>query len=60
MGKLAKVMRWASIFAVGGEFGLHARERGVHVLQRLEHVDVPIEKQIDFGGAAAGDGANIL
>ena len=42
------------------EFGLHAGKRGVHILQSLEHINVPGEKQIDFCRAAAGDGADVL
>ena len=46
--------------AIGGDLDgrrqlrLDLRDRGVHARQRLEHVDVPGEEQIDFGGAAAG------
>ena len=44
----------------GRQLGLHARQRGVHILQRLEHVDVPVEEEVDFGRSAAGDGTDIL
>ena len=37
------------------QLGLDARNRGVDTLQRLEHVDLPREEQIDFHSAAAGD-----
>ena len=37
-----------TIFAVGGSSCLHARQRRIHVLQRLEHVHVPAEEQIDL------------
>ena len=45
----------------GGRQGaLHGRHGGVDPLEGLEHVHVPIEVQINFGGAAAGDGLNRL
>jgi hypothetical protein len=42
----------------GGEGLLDAGDGGIDQLEGLEHVDVPVEKEADFGGAAAGDGAN--
>ena len=60
IGKLANVIRLATIFAVGGKLGCNARDRRVHILQRLEHVHFPVEEQIDFRRAAAGDGAHRL
>ncbi len=44
----------------GRKFGLQTRDNRVHALQRQNHVTVPIEKQIDFGGPPAGDGLNLL
>ena len=40
--------------------GLDARQRGVDQLQRQRHVDAPVEVQIDFRRAAAGDRVHIL
>ncbi len=40
----AKVRRFTVSFAVAGSVRLDARERRVHVLQRLEHVHVPVEE----------------
>ena len=39
---------------------LHARHRGVDQLQRLEHVDVPVEEQVDLGRTAAGHRSDVL
>ena len=44
----------------GRQGGLYRRQGGVDPLEGLEHVHVPIEVQIDFGGAATGDGLNRL
>ena len=44
----------------GRQLRLHARQRGVDALQRLEHVDLPGEEQIDFRGSAAGDRPDVL
>ena len=41
-----------------GKLGLHPGNRGVHVLQRLEHVHVPAEEQIDLGRSPAGNRAH--
>ena len=42
----------------GGEGLLDAGDGGVDELEGLEHVDVPVEEEADFGGAAAGGGAD--
>ena len=39
---------------------LHLGQRRVHQLQRLHHVDIPVEEQAHFGRAAAGGGAHGL
>src|SRR6185437_4323101 len=39
---------------------LDARQGGVYVLQGENRVNVPVEEQIDLGGAAAGDRAHLL
>src|SRR5207249_517692 len=39
----------------GAHFARHARERRVDALERLEHVDLPREEEIDFRRAAARD-----
>ena len=41
-----------------GEGLLNAGDRGIDELESLEHVDIPVEEEADFGGAAAGDGAD--
>ena len=42
-------------FGARGKLGLNARDGRVHVLERLEHVDVPVEEEVDLRGAAAGN-----
>src|SRR4029077_8606391 len=49
-----------SDFRGGRKFTLYARYRRIHILQRLEHVNVPIEKQIDFSRSTACNRAHIL
>ena len=44
--------------AVAGSVWRNVGERGVDELQSVEHVDIPVEEEADFGGAAAGDGAD--
>ena len=51
---------------VGGELRmwaaarLHTRQSRVDQLQRAVHVGIPVEEQVDFGGAAAGDGEQMV
>ena len=40
------------------QFSLNPRDRCIYVLQRLEHVYIPIKKQIDFRRTATGNGTN--
>ena len=42
----------------GRKLWLHARNGCIDVLQRLEHVDVPAEIEIDFGGSTTGNRAH--
>ena len=42
------------------QFSLNPRDRCIYVLQRLEHVHIPIKKQIDFRRTATGNGTNFL
>src|SRR5438105_1971565 len=42
------------------QFSLNPRDRCIYVLQRLEHVYIPIKKQIDFRRTATGNGTNFL
>ena len=60
IGKAAKVRRLAVDLGGGRQRRLHARQSGVHQLQRAVHVDVPVKEQVDFGGAAAGDGIHMV
>src|SRR6266852_3377679 len=46
-------------FRGGWKFGLQARHNRIDSLQGQNHVGIPIEEKIDFGGAAAGDGLNL-
>ena len=43
----------------GWQFGLDSGNRGIHILQSLEHVEVPVEEQIDLCRSAAGDRAHL-
>ena len=60
MGKAAKVNRFVVILRSGRQRRLNARHGGVDGLQRLEHVHIPVEKQIDFRGAAAGQRSHVV
>ena len=42
------------------EFALQTRDESIDALKREDHVAVPVEEEIDFGGAAAGDGLDFL
>ena len=35
---------------------LHLRDCGIYQLQRLHHIDVPVEEEVDFRRATTGDG----
>src|SRR5262249_37034469 len=39
---------------------LHPRQGCIHQLQRAVHVHVPLEEEVDFGGAAAGDRPQVI
>jgi len=56
--RVAKVRRFDGDLCGGGKGLLDAGDGGIDELQSLEHVDVPVEEEADFGGAAAGDGAD--
>ena len=43
----------------GWKLGLQASHNRIDSLQGQNHVGIPIEEKIDFGGAAAGDGLNL-
>ena len=60
MGNEANVSRWLSIFAVGGSSVCTLDSAASTQLQRLEHVHLPVEEQIDFRRAAAGDGTHVF
>ncbi len=55
IGKAAKVKRLAVILAVGGSSDCTRASAALTRCQRLEHVDLPGEEEVDFDGAAAGD-----
>ena len=60
IGKLAKSRRCVWILRRGRQTALDARDRGVDQLQRLQHVDVPVEEQVDLRGSAAGHRSDVL
>ena len=60
IGKLRKVEPVRLDLRRGRQRALNARHRRIDQLQRLEHVDVPVEEQIDLGRAAAGDRSDVL
>src|SRR5437867_670016 len=47
-------------FGGRGKAALDTRHCGIHQLQGFDHVHVPVEEQIDIGGAPARDGTNRL
>ncbi len=42
------------------QLGANARQRGIYQLERGNHIHVPVEEQINFSGAATGNGADIF
>jgi len=44
----------------GRQRTLDCRHRGIDPLKGLEHIHIPVKVQVDFGGAATGNGLNRL
>ena len=60
IGKLEKSSLLVRIATVGGRLLCDSRHRRIDILKRLDHVDVPVEEQVDFGRSAARNGTNLL
>ncbi len=60
IGNAAKVRRFGGDLSDRRQRRLDSGQRGVHQFQRAVHVHVPGEEQVDLGGAAAGDGPQMI